>query len=1270
MSRPHLNAGARKLPQQHLTVRVPWHDTGWTGGICSKPAGNTSCLILPRIGAGKDDAKEVDLAGTPFDKLTPAQLPPCVGERASFMATFDVARMMNHPYRESSPETHGHFAPTPFTQPAYSLACVPFRWMLKSTVDGEEGGAEQGLAEQLKLGWVPDREPEMKFSTSWVQEKDNQLVFLDTFFSAVVPEESLCFLYAKRTPLSEQSRRVIVGVGRVLSVGQPVEYSYSVDDPALRCVLWERNIGHSIRPGWKDGFLFPYQEVLSHCEEQGLNPEEFVCFAPDEQFESFSFGSEQLTNDGAVSSLIACSAAVQKLKGVVDGPWDAVLAWIDSQLNRIWRARGAFPGLGSALSAFGYEWGFRHGSLLAYEIEARTQAASLPTDPWLEVGRMMADPTALSDSIGKLLPDGARKGWKGLAKERRALLELLGRCALTETQALRFYDATERRKAGIEASDADLLANPYRLFEDDRRSVDPVGFSTVDRGLFPDDVVREAFPLAAPSGVTDPADPRRVRALAVDLLEKAAGEGHTILPRDWVIERARERGLQPPCPLGDNVLDVSEATFGSLISVSNTATGSKAYQVDRLASAQAIVRAEVTKRRQGKPHVAEMDWASLVETGLGKPADSEPAEAELERLARQEKSAALEQLFRSRLSVLIGAAGTGKTTLLRMLCNLPVVQERGILLLAPTGKARVRLEEQTGLRGSGMTLAQFLIRHRRYNGKTGAYSINPSQPKANEHRTVVIDECSMLTEDQLAALFDALSNVERYVLVGDPHQLPPIGAGRPFVDIVKFLRPPNADALFPRCHPGYAELTVPRRQRASDQKDVTLASHFSGRPLDPSADEVWDNLGSTGDRLRLVEWKTPKDLQDKLLGALVEALGLKGPDDELGFELTLGGRAFKEMPRAFFSNKYGDNPGAASKVDAWQILSPVRAGLEGVDASNRVIQARFRAEWLKVAGAKGWGRKIPKPLGSQGLVYGDKIINVINKKRRDVWPKPDGDAYLANGDLGIVVGQYKGANAKFKGMPNKLEVEFAGQLGHKYGFWPSEFGDDAANPLELAYTLTVHKTQGSEFGTTFVILPNPCWLLSRELLYTALTRHRDRLVVLHQGPLTDFRAFAREEHSEITRRMTSLFDAPAPTPVSIGRETRFLEKGLIHRTERGELVRSKSELVIADKLHARSIDYSYEQPLALPGGRLRYPDFTVDDAASGVRYIWEHLGMLGDANYRRRWEKKKAEYVAAGIKSWKDGGGETGTLIETQDDEHGGLDSTELAGLIQKVFGV
>ena len=120
------------------------------------------------------------------------------------------------------------------------------------------------------------------------------------------------------------------------------------------------------------------------------------------------------------------------------------------------------------------------------------------------------------------------------------------------------------------------------------------------------------------------------------------------------------------------------------------------------------------------------------------------------------------------------------------------------------------------------------------------------------------------------------------------------------------------------------------------------------------------------------------------------------------------------------------------------------------------------------------------------------------------------------------------------------------------------------------------------------------------------------LVILHQGPLVEYRRYAGDEHSEIARRMTNLFADPLPREVAINAQQRFLEEGLIHRTERGDLVRSKSELVIADKLHARGIDYAYEQPLVLPNDRTRYPDFTIADHARGVTFYWEHLGMLDD----------------------------------------------------------
>lgn len=1264
-----LAPGARRLPPHHITIRVPWHDGGWAGCVCKEPLENTSCLVLKRIGADRNDELEKKNSGKRMDQLAVKDLPPCIAERATFMAPFEIVRRLKHPYVKWSKETHGHIAETRFVQPAYSASCVPFRWMLRNTVEGNPKRKEIGLAEEFQLGWVSDREPELPFrdkGQTWVQERDNQSLLLDTFFGALRPEESLCFFYAKRTPLSEQSRRVIIGVGRVLSIGQATEYGYTVKKPPLRCMIWERNVGHSIRPGFADGFLFPYQEILALAGRGQIgDPEEFIAFAPDEHFDAYSYGSELLTHDGAVASLVRCAEVLRRIGQRVEGPWEAALEWVDNQLNRLWKARGAFPGLGSALSAFGYEWGFRHGNLLAYEIELERERKGV--DSWQLVDEFLQDPKRLGNAMGELVQPSLRRGWKNLNPKRRALLNLLSRCAINEAQALRFYDKTDREASGIELADADLLANPYLLFEQDRLNADPIRFDTVDRGMFPTEMIRREYPVAEPSRIDDPADPRRVRALVADLLEDASDQGHTVLPRTWIIRRARERALEPPCPLGEDVLDANEASFKPIISRVSTSKGEAAYQIDRLVNAREIIRREVKGRQKGKAHIANYDWRKLIDKGLGQPLPQDGEQRRVEEQARVEKTAALEQIFRSRLSVLIGPAGTGKTTLLRMLCVLPEVAKKGVLLLAPTGKARVRLEEQTGLRGMGQTLAQFLIRHRRYDGETGCYRPDRSAPRSGDHRTIIIDECSMLTEDQLAALFDACTGVERYVLVGDPRQLPPIGAGRPFVDIVSELAPENLEAKFPRCGDCYAELITPRRQTAIGREDAILAAYYSGQPVDPAADEIWDSINARTDaRLSFRQWTDPQDLQRKVIEELVKGLELAGPEDELGFELRLGGSQYEDYDRAFFWSKYKERPGAATKVDAWQILSPVRAGLEGVDALNRRIQGCFRQRWRALADVQDWTRKVPKPFGPQAILYGDKVINIINKRRYDVWPKPEGEAYLANGDLGIVVGQYK--TQKIKELPRKLEVEFAGQLGLKYGFGQSDFGDDTDNPLELAYALTVHKTQGSEFGITFIVLPNPCWLLSRELLYTALTRHRERLVILHQGPFADFRRYASGEHSEIARRMTNLFTDPSPREVLVGAMAKFLEGRLIHCTERGDLVQSKSELVIADKLHMRGIEYAYNQPVTLVGGHVRFPDFTIVDHARGVTFYWEHLGMLGDPGYRSRWERKRKQYLDSGICPWKEGGGPNGTLIETWDDPSGGLNAKEIAQLIDQVL--
>ena len=121
-------------------------------------------------------------------------------------------------------------------------------------------------------------------------------------------------------------------------------------------------------------------------------------------------------------------------------------------------------------------------------------------------------------------------------------------------------------------------------------------------------------------------------------------------------------------------------------------------------------------------------------------------------------------------------------------------------------------------------------------------------------------------------------------------------------------------------------------------------------------------------------------------------------------------------------------------------------------------------------------------------------------------------------------------------------------------------------------------------------------LLSPELLYTALTRQQDRVVLLKQGDLSTLRDLASPSRSETGRRLTCLF-RPAD-PFSLGDGT-VLDGNHIHRTGRGDdLVRSKSEVIVADALHDLGLPYRYEAPLAFPGELPRHPDFTIHQPGS------------------------------------------------------------------------
>lgn len=1193
----------------HLNVRVAWHDNRWNGTVCNDPLLNSYCLDLERIRSSRLDAQEVKFRSRLFADMAPDELPPCKAESGAFMNQQQWVRSVEHPYasNKKTKETHGHLLKTNIPVPPYSTFAVPFYWMLR--------GNQDELQAQLPQALPPDEEP--PFPSPWVFSKARQRAICDLFFGRLTTGRSLVFFYTKSGhPLEEAYSRLVVAVGLVESKAPVIEYDTSI--PGNTYPLWDGKFQHSIRPEGRAGFILPYHDYLQSTGDASEDArrrallDEIAVVPEAVDVMSFSYAGELATADVALSVLTKCLAAVRKIKehGIAPGPWDKREEWLNEQVERTWKDRGAFPGAGPALEALG----MRLGTSLVLELMAKGTVKAMD-DPWPTIDLVLRGKKAPPQDAYKADIKAVANTWGGLSDERRALLRLLSRMSLSTAQVKRWFDPNRRKNASrLAVTDAAILSNPYRIAEcdigDDKDNA--ISLATVDRGVMPDGAIRAAHPVELPSRVDSPLDGRRVRAGLVSVLLAAAANGDALLSDLEALLALGKLDLAQPCevPLdwlnGNEELLADEVSRLRLVLNQETDEAVQCLQLRELHDRESRLGKLLSARSAAKLPSTGEPWQELIVEALKENGTSLNLGNPRHVSALQEQARALEQLTTSKLAVLVGRAGTGKTTVLAGLLKSPRLAAGGILFLAPTGKARVRLSQKAN--ANAMTVAQFLYQLKRYDGLRQRVRFDGDE-KYKREKTVVIDECSMLTMDDLLATLLALdlAHVQRIILVGDPNQLPPIGVGRPFADLVAHL-----DAAGKESPQGTAlarlgiELRTAEQGKASDT--LKLASWFTREQQPADAEWVLSEEGEGEDLndLRVCTWQTPADLYRIIGEQFVAELNLKAPDDVPGFNAALGLTPEGWVP-------FEDHNGA----ERFQMLSPVRLQPHGIHQINRWVQSTFRRPQLHAA-RQPWGLS----LGDEEIVWGDKVILTRNGKR-DGWngklKSKVEDEYLANGEIGIAAPASKG---RF------LNVAFAQRPDVRFGFSPGQFSSSGA-PLELAYALTVHKAQGSEFDTVFVVLPERVRFLSRELVYTALTRSKKKLVLLIQGKnAASLYDLSQPTNSETARRNTNLFT------VGVRHSDDFpYAQHLVHRTSKNVMVQSKSELTLATYFASPDVglgDYTYNRKLEGEGYpyRLR-PDFSWETDA-GELILWEHLGMLDRDDYREGWEKKKAWYAANG----------------------------------------
>ncbi len=595
----------------------------------------------------------------------------------------------------------------------------------------------------------------------------------------------------------------------------------------------------------------------------------------------------------------------------------------------------------------------------------------------------LVDVPGIGPKRAKSLSEGFRD-----QKAVRDIMVFLQTHGLGSARAARIY-----RTYGADAATL-LTEDPYRLARDIRG----IGFRIADgigASLGKD---REGLP--------------RARAGLGYTLEQARGAGHCGLPRNELLEQAQELLKIPEEILTTALSD--ELNAGRL--AVTRLNGEEAVFLPPLLSAErAIARRLGELIRADPPSWAGIDAAKALAW----------VEQRLDVTLAPTQRAAVETSLRSRVAVITGGPGVGKTTLVNALLRILKARNVRCALCAPTGRAAKRLGESTG------ETAKTIHRLLEIDPSSGAFRRGRLRPL--DCGLLVVDESSMVDVELMAALLQALPAEGSLLLIGDADQLPSVGPGQVLRDLI------DSGAI------SVARLREIFRQ--ADNSRIVRNAHRVNQGYLPELETARGELSD----FYFVPAEDAEDGQRKVVEIVAGRIG----------------------------RRFGLDP-----IRDVQVLSPMNRGPLGVRTLNVTLQAVLNP--APESGAVeverfGWKYRA-----------GDKVMQAENDYDKDVF----------NGDLGRIVSIDPGAE--------QMTIAFDGR--------PVEYRFSDLDRLMLAYAVTVHKSQGSEYPAVVVpVTTHHYVMLRRNLLYTAITRGRKLVVIVGQKWALEK---AVEEASDLRRYST------------------------------------------------------------------------------------------------------------------------------------------------------